>query len=354
MRREAQRDRRLQRLVSGSGVRSNARCSVTAQRPGRLRRRRASAVGVEPAVGPRRADDQPGEPRRLQCRDIGQHRLQVARRQDEIRRRAAAPSRGTGTPQRHGRGHQPRPRRQPAEAERGCTVRSGRPPAAAAAATPAGRLDADLQCGRCSPASFGPAQFSDSMRHDLTRSEVKHNFCSAKISGLPDFCLTKVRAPHSLGRDPVERAWPSIDTRDRPADAALGRARPGLSPKLRAIAGFALEEPERFIRNTSREICAALGTSEPTLIRFCQLFGYSGLSDFRIDLALALAKHARGAGFVEPLAHDRRQVNTAAKSRHRRGRGALVAERPQPADRQRLDGRALRAAPRRRRRRRRS
>ncbi|GGL61694.1 hypothetical protein [Wenxinia marina] len=115
------------------------------------------------------------------------------------------------------------------------------------------------------------------------------------------------------------------DTRQSDLLAAIADAQPGLSPKLRAIAAYSLDAPERFIRNTSREICAALGTSEPTLIRFCQLFGYSGLSDFRIDLALALARKPQ-PGFVEPLAHDRRQVNMEAKGRIAAAAAALVTE----------------------------
>lgn len=90
---------------------------------------------------------------------------------------------------------------------------------------------------------------------------------------------------------------------------------PGLSPKLRSIAKAALEDTERFVRNTSREICAEIGTSEPTLIRFCRHFGHSGLSDFRIDLALSLARQPNGSGLVEPLAADRRSVNLASKRR---------------------------------------
>lgn len=86
-----------------------------------------------------------------------------------------------------------------------------------------------------------------------------------------------------------------------------------LTPKMNAIAQFALSDTEGFIRNTSRGICDRIGTSEPTLIRFCREFGYPGLSDFRIDLALSLAKQPRDAAFVEPLAHDRRRVNLAAK-----------------------------------------
>ncbi|WP_342076947.1 transcriptional regulator [Yoonia sp. SS1-5] len=94
---------------------------------------------------------------------------------------------------------------------------------------------------------------------------------------------------------------------------AIADARATLSPKMAGIADYAMASPEQFIRNTSREICAALNTSEPTLIKFCQTFGYAGLSDFRIDFALALARQGSAKGFVEPLANDRRQVNLAAK-----------------------------------------
>ncbi|PIE08848.1 MAG: transcriptional regulator [Rhodobacterales bacterium] len=90
---------------------------------------------------------------------------------------------------------------------------------------------------------------------------------------------------------------------------------PGMAPKLRAIAEFSLRDTERFIRNTSREICAEIGSSEPTLVRFCRAFGYSGLSDFRIDLALSLARQPRAHGFVEPLPRDRRLANLDAKRR---------------------------------------
>ena len=112
----------------------------------------------------------------------------------------------------------------------------------------------------------------------------------------------------------------------RPADllAAMADAEAGLTPKLRAISDFALSEPERFIRNTSREICAELGTSEPTLIRFCQMFGYSGLSEFRIDLALSYARSARGTPLIEPLAHDRRATNPVAKRAIAERAAALV------------------------------
>jgi|GEM_PF-656668 len=113
-----------------------------------------------------------------------------------------------------------------------------------------------------------------------------------------------------------------------PADvvATIVKKRPELSRKHDLIAAYVLENSRAFIRCTSREICAELNTSEPTLIKFCQLFGYSGLSAFRIDLALALASPERGSGFVEPLANDRRQVNLVAKQHIARRAAQLVAD----------------------------
>ena len=104
-------------------------------------------------------------------------------------------------------------------------------------------------------------------------------------------------------------------TDPEPSDL-IGRVRAGrgaLTPKMRAIADLALEDTEGFIRSSSREICARLSTSEPTLIRFCREMGHPGLSDFRIDLALSYARQPRPDGFVEPLAQDRRATNAEAK-----------------------------------------
>lgn len=98
-----------------------------------------------------------------------------------------------------------------------------------------------------------------------------------------------------------------------------------MTTKHRGIADFLLNEPVSFIRGTSREICAHLSTSEPTLIRFCKDFGYSGLAEFRIDLALALARDTQMRQFVEPAAQDRRNVNLDAKRRIARAAVPLVA-----------------------------
>ncbi|QMU59940.1 MAG: transcriptional regulator [Boseongicola sp.] len=83
--------------------------------------------------------------------------------------------------------------------------------------------------------------------------------------------------------------------------------------KFRGIAASVLNDPEAFIRGSNSETCERLDASEPTLIRFCQAFGYRGTSEFRIDLALAHARDRRGLSAVEPLHQDRRLVNVAQK-----------------------------------------
>ncbi len=95
---------------------------------------------------------------------------------------------------------------------------------------------------------------------------------------------------------------------------AVQASAPKLTPKLRGICLLIESDPVGFIRSTARELCSQLGTSEPTLIRFCQRFGYAGLADFRIDLALSLAQRPALAPIgVESNPSDRRAVNFAAK-----------------------------------------
>lgn len=96
--------------------------------------------------------------------------------------------------------------------------------------------------------------------------------------------------------------------------AAINAAKETMPSKLRIIAGFVTDDPAEFIRMTSREICARLGTSEPTLIRFCHNLGFSGLADFRIELALALAAQNTGLA-VHPQVSDRRLSNPEGKRR---------------------------------------
>lgn len=103
-----------------------------------------------------------------------------------------------------------------------------------------------------------------------------------------------------------------MDTTDDLFRAVLS-AEPELTPKLRGICHLIENDPVTFIRSTARELCGQLNTSEPTLIRFCQRFGYAGLADFRIDLALSLAQRPGVPSELEPNPGDRRAVNFAAK-----------------------------------------
>ena len=79
----------------------------------------------------------------------------------------------------------------------------------------------------------------------------------------------------------------------------LAEKAPELPSKLASVARFALERPLDLMRMNSKEICAELKTSEPTLIRFCRNFGFAGVSEFRIALALELAGQNQGLGLTE-------------------------------------------------------
>jgi DeoR family fructose operon transcriptional repressor len=98
-----------------------------------------------------------------------------------------------------------------------------------------------------------------------------------------------------------------------------------LSPKMRMIAEFALNNPEEFIRHNSKDLCAVLGTSEPTLIRFCKFFDLSGVAEFRMNLALSLVAKHRESGKIEPRADDRRRLNRPQKTAIAKAALELVA-----------------------------
>ncbi|MDX8442337.1 family 20 glycosylhydrolase [Mesorhizobium australafricanum] len=76
--------------------------------------------------------------------------------------------------------------------------------------------------------------------------------------------------------------------------------RGAMTPKLRAMAGELVDKPAVYARMTSKEICDALQTSEPTLIRLCRDLGYSGIAEFRIELALSANQHGNGAEATNP------------------------------------------------------
>jgi DeoR family galactitol utilization operon repressor len=86
----------------------------------------------------------------------------------------------------------------------------------------------------------------------------------------------------------------------------------GYNKAFQLVGTYLLASPEAFIREPLQEIARAAGVSEPTVLRFCRQFGYKGLPDFRIALAMSLAREAQGA-FIDPGVTDKAVVNLAAK-----------------------------------------
>lgn len=86
----------------------------------------------------------------------------------------------------------------------------------------------------------------------------------------------------------------------------------GYNKAFQLVGTYLLASPEAFIREPLQEIARAAGVSEPTVLRFCRQFGFKGLPDFRIALAMSLAREAQGA-FIDPGVTDKAVVNLAAK-----------------------------------------
>ena len=74
---------------------------------------------------------------------------------------------------------------------------------------------------------------------------------------------------------------------------------PSVPPQHARIAHFIMLNPADFLELDAREIGYQCGTSEATVVRFCQRVGYHGLSEMKKVLALELAANlgsSRGAG----------------------------------------------------------
>lgn len=102
---------------------------------------------------------------------------------------------------------------------------------------------------------------------------------------------------------------------------------PNLSRKLRLVAEFLVAQPDVFIRRPMRELSDTIGISEPTLTRFCRRYGYKGLPDFRIALAMALAGEGTlNASFLEPSIQDKAVTHREAKTAIARAAAPLVSD----------------------------
>lgn len=62
-----------------------------------------------------------------------------------------------------------------------------------------------------------------------------------------------------------------------------------LSPSERRVADYVVEHRDEVVRSTLAGLAAAIGVSEPTVIRFCSSMGFSGFQDFRLRMARFLA-----------------------------------------------------------------
>ncbi len=66
-----------------------------------------------------------------------------------------------------------------------------------------------------------------------------------------------------------------------------------LTPAQMQVGRVFLDDPDWGIRASVEEIARLAGVSGPTVIRFCRVFGFDGLSDFKLRLAQSLAVGTR-------------------------------------------------------------
>ena len=84
----------------------------------------------------------------------------------------------------------------------------------------------------------------------------------------------------------------------------------GLSPHLRRIAQYALEDPNRFALQTVAETARKTGVQPSTLIRFAKVFGFSGFSEMQQVFRLRLIEGA--PSFRDRIHEHRGKLEAAA------------------------------------------
>ncbi len=89
---------------------------------------------------------------------------------------------------------------------------------------------------------------------------------------------------------------------------------PQLSRAFRQIAEFLIADPRGFIQRPLRDLSETIGVSEPSLIRFSRNYGFKGVPDMRLAIAMGLAAlDAGGSAEFEPAISDKEVVNRRAK-----------------------------------------
>ena len=90
---------------------------------------------------------------------------------------------------------------------------------------------------------------------------------------------------------------------------------PSLSRAFKRVADILVDAPADFMAQSIHEISLAAGVSEPSVIRFCRHYGFDGMPEFRIALAMSLAADNAMAQrpFLEPSIADKAFVNRSMK-----------------------------------------
>jgi len=95
--------------------------------------------------------------------------------------------------------------------------------------------------------------------------------------------------------------------------AAISQQLPMLNKAFRRIAHYVIASPHDFMHRPLQEIARGAEVSEPSVVRFCRHFGFKGVPDCRIALAMSLARHSNSTAFLEPGVADKAVVNLAQK-----------------------------------------
>lgn len=95
----------------------------------------------------------------------------------------------------------------------------------------------------------------------------------------------------------------------------ISRQMPTLNKALRRIAAYVIASPDAFMHRPLQEIARGAEVSEPSVVRFCRHFGFKGVPDFRIALAMSLARQGAGenSSFLEPGVADKAVMNLGQK-----------------------------------------
>ena len=68
---------------------------------------------------------------------------------------------------------------------------------------------------------------------------------------------------------------------------------PTLAPAEQRVAALVLKNPRQFVSLAVTKLSDLAQVSKPTVVRFCRSMGYTGLSDFKLKLAMSLASGIR-------------------------------------------------------------